>query len=318
MSFFKLHPADPLYQRIFGDIDVRHFGIYTAQHESIGRIVELLTDETKRLCYAAVETGSWLSRRRVIVPLTQFQLDAADRRIYATDIRDTHSEHWPVYSEANVVSDRADIKPGLQRERRSDFDSGLVETPLESSIALENPVITGSVGSSHRQVAQPLPTQATTASDRASTPEIINYPRSMPQEALPEATIRLLEERLVIDRRRRKAGEVIVRKVIETQIVEVPIRREKLIVEQVGPERKQLAVVDLHPDMADSLELQPPSSSSAYALGATEAIDISMAKQILDKITQMTRFRQTKVSLDFEDPELQSQYQQWLAERSSQ
>ena len=40
-------------------------------------------------------------------------------------------------------------------------------------------------------------------------------------------------------------GELIVRKEIETQIVEIPIRREKLIIEQVSPKFKQLAVIDL-------------------------------------------------------------------------
>jgi Domain of unknown function (DUF2382) len=57
--------------------------------------------------------------------------------------------------------------------------------------------------------------------------------------------LQLLEERLVVDVQRRKVGEIVVRKEIETRIVEVPIRREKLIVEQVSPEFKQLAVVDL-------------------------------------------------------------------------
>lgn len=60
-----------------------------------------------------------------------------------------------------------------------------------------------------------------------------------------EETISLLEERLVIDSQKRKVGEVIVRKEIETRIVEVPVRREKLIVEQISPTFKQLAVVDL-------------------------------------------------------------------------
>jgi len=60
-----------------------------------------------------------------------------------------------------------------------------------------------------------------------------------------EVTIQLLEERLVVDRHRHKVGEVIIRKEVETRIVEVPIRREKLIVEQVSPETKELLVVDL-------------------------------------------------------------------------
>lgn len=47
-------------------------------------------------------------------------------------------------------------------------------------------------------------------------------------------TIQLVEERLVVNRRRVKVGEISVRRVVETEIVEVPIRREKLIVEKVG------------------------------------------------------------------------------------
>ncbi|MGG6239852.1 YsnF/AvaK domain-containing protein [Nodosilinea sp. AN01ver1] len=47
-------------------------------------------------------------------------------------------------------------------------------------------------------------------------------------------TIQLVEERLVVNRRRVKVGEVSVRRIIETEIIEVPIRREKLVVERIG------------------------------------------------------------------------------------
>jgi hypothetical protein len=66
-----------------------------------------------------------------------------------------------------------------------------------------------------------------------------------PARQQPQPTLRLLAERLMVDLHRYKVGEVIVRKEIETRIVEVPVRREKLIVEQVSPEFKQLAVIDL-------------------------------------------------------------------------
>ncbi|PSN15562.1 hypothetical protein C7293_06835 [filamentous cyanobacterium CCT1] len=47
-------------------------------------------------------------------------------------------------------------------------------------------------------------------------------------------TIQLVEERLVVNRRRVKVGEVSVRRVVETEVIEVPIRREKLVVEKIG------------------------------------------------------------------------------------
>ena len=62
-----------------------------------------------------------------------------------------------------------------------------------------------------------------------------------------EEKISLLEERLIVDFSRRKVGEIVVRKEVETCLlqVEVPVRREKLIVEQVSPDYKRLAEIDL-------------------------------------------------------------------------
>lgn len=58
-------------------------------------------------------------------------------------------------------------------------------------------------------------------------------------------TILLLEERLNVERQRRKVGEVVVRREVETRIIEVPVRREKLVVEQINPEYRQIASIDL-------------------------------------------------------------------------
>ncbi|PZV07252.1 MAG: hypothetical protein DCF21_21935 [Leptolyngbya sp.] len=65
------------------------------------------------------------------------------------------------------------------------------------------------------------------------------------QQVAPHADqrIQLVEERLVVNRKRVKVGEVSVRRVVETEMVEVPIRREKLVVEKIG-------------DRASSVEIQ--------------------------------------------------------------
>lgn len=74
-------------------------------------------------------------------------------------------------------------------------------------------------------------------------------------KVLSQDIIRLLGERLVVDRSKRKVGEVIVRKEIVTRIIQVPVRHEKLIVEQVSPERKQLAEIDLGQEEVIGIEL---------------------------------------------------------------
>jgi Domain of unknown function (DUF2382) len=78
-------------------------------------------------------------------------------------------------------------------------------------------------------------------SDRSTDIEPQQSPPIQPQtvdaaKVLTSEVFYLLEERLMVDLTRRKTGEIVVRKEVDTEIlhVEVPVRREKLIVEQVG------------------------------------------------------------------------------------
>ncbi len=80
------------------------------------------------------------------------------------------------------------------------------------------------------------------------TPTVADSDRVNPtSNILTQEVFPLLEERLMVDLTRRKIGEVVIRKEIDTQLVQVqiPVRREKLIVEQVSPEYKLLAEIDL-------------------------------------------------------------------------
>ena len=77
---------------------------------------------------------------------------------------------------------------------------------------------------------------------------------------LSEEIFRLLGERVVVDRSKRKVGEVIVRKEIKTRMVQVPVRYEKLIVEEVSPEHKILAEIDLMPE--EVTRIAPPENPS--------------------------------------------------------
>jgi hypothetical protein len=82
---------------------------------------------------------------------------------------------------------------------------------------------------------------------------------------LTQESFSLLEECLRIELTRRKIGEIVVRKEIETQLVQVqvPVRREKLIVEQVSPAYKLLAEIDLGQlNHADGANLSPDNLRS--------------------------------------------------------
>jgi len=70
-----------------------------------------------------------------------------------------------------------------------------------------------------------------------------------------DQTFKLLEEKLVINRQRVKLGEVVIRKVTETRMVEIPVQRERLVVQKQG-EDVPLAEVPLgetHLNLAEGL-----------------------------------------------------------------
>jgi len=74
----------------------------------------------------------------------------------------------------------------------------------------------------------------------------------------------IYEERLVVDRSRRKVGEVVVRKVVETRMVEVPVRREKLVVERTDGSEPPLAEVNLSEERVSGVEPTSPTARGEF------------------------------------------------------
>ena len=138
---------------------------------------------------------------------------------------------------------------------------------------------------------------------------------SEPLDGVEEEVIRLLEERLVVDVKKQKMGEVIVRKEIETRMVQVPVRREILIVEQVGAERKQLAEIDLgQPEDSPEIELPqlPKQDSQPTVTGVFNSP--RTASLILDAIAKQRNHgcKQVRIEIVLDNAEHQQTFQEWV------
>ncbi|BAY97321.1 hypothetical protein NIES37_12590 [Tolypothrix tenuis PCC 7101] len=138
-------------------------------------------------------------------------------------------------------------------------------------------------------------------------------------EISEERTIKLLEERLVINSEKRKVGDIIVRKEIETRMVQVPVRREKLIVEQVSPEHKQLAEIDLGQEEISGMGLNageiPQVASLADGLTVSGLFTSpKIASLLLNAIAleKQQGCKQVQVSIVVEDEEHRQKYQEWF------
>jgi stress response protein YsnF len=126
--------------------------------------------------------------------------------------------------------------------------------------------------------------------------------------------IRLLEERLVINRSKRKVGEVIVRKEIETRMVQVPIQREKLIVEQVGDDPKVLGEIDLGEGHITGIDLSEIKVDRTEPTVSAEFTSVQKVSKMLSSIASQPRHGCVKIRLELvlENQELQETYQKWM------
>ncbi|MEH1845659.1 MAG: DUF2382 domain-containing protein [Nostoc sp.] len=139
------------------------------------------------------------------------------------------------------------------------------------------------------------------------------------EQVSEEQIIRLIEERLFVESSKRKVGEVIVRKVIETRMLQVPVRREKLIVEQISPEHKQLAEIDLGQgeisgvDLTEVERLEVTRFDSGLTVNG-EFSSPKIASLLLNAIAleQNHGCKQVRVTIAVEDESRQKKYQEWF------
>ncbi|VXD20264.1 hypothetical protein PL8927_690029 [Planktothrix serta PCC 8927] len=114
---------------------------------------------------------------------------------------------------------------------------------IERTPELE-PFLNTNLNLSNPQQYFPTPLQSFSETDEPDSTLPLPSSENQPN-VVDNLTILLKEERLIVERERRKVGEVIIRKEIETDFVQVPLRREKLVIEQVGKDDQTLAEIPL-------------------------------------------------------------------------
>ncbi|MFN6464368.1 MAG: YsnF/AvaK domain-containing protein [Nostoc sp. DedVER02] len=185
---------------------------------------------------------------------------------------------------------------------------------------------TGTPGDSYQQPAPYVAPLSDNSTEQLVNEQTINSPVEAinSEEVSEEQIIRLLEERLLVESSKRKVGEVIVRKVIETRMVQVPVRRERLIVEQISPEHKQLAEIDLDQGEISGIDLTGVEGLEVtpFDSGLTVSGEFSSPKTaslLLNAIAleQNHSCDRVRITIAVEDESHQQKYQEWF-DRCSQ
>lgn len=255
--------------------DIRNFEIYSDRNEPIGHVIDTLLDQAGNLQYLIVELRS-RGAKQVLLSTQQAQIDPQSRYIYLQGLNLRQAERLPTYHTGSPASVSSESVQPVYRMRSLE-ESGPLEAsapltgysvapapapinpppspqppippytpPKEEPVAVHPaPPAVEYMTQSPEVVPSPPPVVPPEVHPQQPRQEAIVPPPAVAAATTQEEVIPLLEERLIVDQKQRKVGEVVVRKEIETEIIEVPVQREKLIVEQVGPEPKQLAEIDL-------------------------------------------------------------------------
>ena len=131
------------------------------------------------------------------------------------------------------------------------------------------------------------------------------------KQILEEHQIALLEEKLLVKRQKLKVGEVIIRKQIETRIVHLPIRREKLIVEKAGTPNEYLTEIDLGEGRINGVKFSELTDTDDIYLSQSDFIPIESAQKLLAEVSDRFDSLNVKVRVEIvsENAEAQTAYQ---------
>jgi uncharacterized protein (TIGR02271 family) len=110
--------------------------------------------------------------------------------------------------------------------------------------------------------------------------------------------IPLLEEKIKINRRKQKTGEIVVRKEIETKTVQIPISREKLIIERIGKHPEQLAEVIIKEEKVNGFEFGQIDTNENLHVTKSHFLTVTTAQKLLEALAHLSNTGDAKIRLE--------------------
>lgn len=231
MPLYRLSEFYPTYkEKLFDGDDIKGINIYAAnKREKIGIIDDVLVNENGRFRYFVIDTGFWIFGKRVLLPVDYCNIDPRQQRIFATDIIDKKQiEELPDYSDV--------MKDGSYEQRDGDTHHNSRKmlsnvASLEASAPLDSPIYLDSS----------IPKNRNSFVNNNLSYNYRTEPSVYHHNAQEQQTLKLYEERLFADKKKRQAGEVVVAKHIETEKAKIslPLEKERVIIERTIPVNPQ-------------------------------------------------------------------------------
>lgn len=234
MALLRLKDFEPNYRDAFDGDDIVGLDVYTEGSDNkIGTVKDILVDDAGQLRYLVVDIGFWIFGKQVLLPMGRAKGDWKAQRIYAS-LSKEQAEKLPEFDDSMVADYEYEERVrGVYRTPAPRSASTYQELPLEAPV----PVETSALDAAYPVSAQgAMPPQMSAAYDRNSY-SYQKDPSLYEMNETDHQALKLYEERLVVNKKRRKTGEVTLGKHVEVETARaaVPVERERVVIERVNP-----------------------------------------------------------------------------------
>lgn len=199
MALHKIADYYPHYvDDLFQGHDFKNYDVYAGTtDDKVGSVYDALVDESGYIRYIVLDTGFWVFGKKVLLPVGRARLDYDNKRLYALGL---------------TSKDQIEALPAYDDDMVIDYD-------YEERVRAGYRTDTDAAPAYSRE------------NYRYENDNLYNT------NAENNGELKLYEERLVSDKVRRKTGDVVVGKTVETETAHasVPVEKERVIVERTTP-----------------------------------------------------------------------------------
>ena len=222
MALHRIQEFDADYRKHFDDADIKYLDLYSGD-EKVGSVEDILVDDNGQFRYLVIHTGLWILGKKVLFPIGLARIDHGQKRVYADGLTKPQVESLPEFKDDMVVD--YDHEEQLRSVYRPTAPRVTQEEPSSYGV--------GDVGMGSMAGSAPILDEQLKY-DRDS----YSYDREPSLYALNDQNhpnLKLYEERLVADKTRRKSGETVIGKRVETDTAQasIGIEKERIVIERI-------------------------------------------------------------------------------------
>jgi uncharacterized protein (TIGR02271 family) len=218
MALYKIKDYDPNYRDYLGNDDILGFDVYSGD-DKVGSVEDLIVDNDGNFRYLVLNTGVWIFGKKVLLPIGRARLAYADHRVYVDGMTRQQVENLPEYAE-NMTLDY-DYEERVRNVYRPSVETSA--TLLNSETTIRDATV---------------PQGDRPAYNYTQEPDLYHL------NDQNHLNLKLYQERLIANKTRQKTGEVTVGKRVETETarVDVPLEKERIVIERVASSGSDVAV----------------------------------------------------------------------------